>query len=108
MNQTDFVQSLRKTMPDLSWQLRYKLLTVYVDSLPLAEKVNILSNAVLVGGMLAYVMFPDHLLTGFAIAAAQVGFGELVVMYVLGMPLLFALRKGNLAGKLLHSSHVSR
>lgn len=46
MSQTDFVQSLRKTMPDLSWQLRYKLLTVYVDSLPLSEKVNILSNAV--------------------------------------------------------------
>lgn len=46
MSQTDFVQSLRKTMPDLSWQLRYKLLAVYVDSLPLAEKVNILSNAV--------------------------------------------------------------
>ena len=37
MSQTDFVQSLRKTMPDLSWQLRYKLLAVYVDSLPLSE-----------------------------------------------------------------------
>lgn len=33
-------------MPVLSWQLRYKLLNVYVDTLPLSEKVNILSNAV--------------------------------------------------------------
>ena len=46
ISQTDFVSSLRKAMPNLSWQLRYKLLGVYVDTLPLSEKVNILSNAV--------------------------------------------------------------
>lgn len=56
---------------------------------------NILVNAVLVGGMLACVLFPNALLVGFVTAAAQVGFGELVVMYALGMPLyLFAKRTG--------------
>ena len=48
---------------------------------------NVLVNAVLVGGMLAFVLFPENVTVGFAIAAAQVGFGELAVMYVLGLPL---------------------
>jgi len=56
---------------------------------------NVLVNAVLVGGMLAFVLFPDHLLMGFVLAFLQVGFGELVVMYGLGLPLLlFARRTG--------------
>ena len=56
---------------------------------------NVLVNAVLVGGMLAFVLFPDNLLMGFVLAFLQVGFGELVVMYGLGLPLLlFARRTG--------------
>ena len=56
---------------------------------------NILVNALLVGGMLAFVLFPDALLVGFVTAAAQVGFGELAVMYALGLPLyLFAKQTG--------------
>lgn len=56
---------------------------------------NVLVNALLVGGMLAWVLFPEQLATGFLLAAAQVGFGELVVMYGLGLPLLlFARRTG--------------
>ena len=56
---------------------------------------NVLVNAVIVGGMLAVVLFPDNLLMGFVLAFAQVGFGELVVMYGLGLPLLlFARRTG--------------
>lgn len=56
---------------------------------------NVLVNAVIVGGMLAFVLFPDNLLMGFVLAFAQVGFGELVVMYGLGLPLLlFARRTG--------------
>ena len=82
--------------------------TIRVKNPWLVPLPNILSNAVLVGGMLAYVMFPDHLLTGFAIAAAQVGFGELVVMYVLGMPLLFALRRAGFPKMLRHSAHTAQ
>jgi len=56
---------------------------------------NVLVNAVLVGAMLAFVLFPDNLLMGFVLAFLQVGFGELVVMYGLGLPLLlFARRTG--------------
>lgn len=56
---------------------------------------NVLMNAVIVGGMLAFVLFPEQLAIGFVLSAAQVGFGELVVMYGLGLPLLlFARRTG--------------
>lgn len=56
---------------------------------------NVLVNSVLVGGMLAWVLFPENLPLGFLLAAAQVGLGELAVMYGLGLPLLlFARRTG--------------
>ena len=56
---------------------------------------NVLVNAVIVGGMLAFILFPDNLLVGFVTAFLQAGFGELAVMYVLGLPLLlFAKRTG--------------
>lgn len=62
---------------------------------------NVLVNAVIVGGMLAFVLFPDSLLLGFALAFVQVGFGELVVMYGLGLPLLLFLKRTDLLGKIL-------
>lgn len=62
---------------------------------------NVLVNAVLVGGMLAVVLFPDQLLLGFSIAFLQVGFGELVVMYVLGLPLLLYAKKSGFLERLL-------
>ena len=62
---------------------------------------NVLCNAVIVGGMLAWVLFPDHMGMGFLIAAAQVGFGELVVMYGLGLPLLLYARRTRFLEKAL-------
>ena len=62
---------------------------------------NVLVNAVLVGGMLAIVLFPDNLLLGFAAAFLQVGFGELVVMYGLGLPLLLFARRTGFVEKVL-------
>lgn len=62
---------------------------------------NILCNALLVGSMLAFVLFPDNLSVGFATAAAQVGFGELAVMYLLGVPLYFFAKKSNFIAKAL-------
>ena len=56
---------------------------------------NILINALLVGSMLALVLFPQQPLAGFCTAFLQVGLGELAVMYGLGLPLyLFAKRTG--------------
>lgn len=62
---------------------------------------NILCNAILVGGMLAFVMFPDALAAGFATSALQVGFGEAVVMYLLGVPLYFFEKKTGFLKKAL-------
>lgn len=62
---------------------------------------NVLVNAVLVGGMLAAVLFPDNLLPGFILAFAQVGFGEAVVMYGLGLPLLLFTKRTGFMDRLL-------
>lgn len=62
---------------------------------------NILLNGLLVGGMLAFVLFPHQLAVGFAIAFGQVSFGELVVMYGLGLPLYLFARRTNLVEQLL-------
>jgi len=62
---------------------------------------NVLVNAVLVGAMLAFVLFPDRLLLGFLLAFVQVGFGELVVMYGLGLPLLLFAKRSGFLGKIL-------
>lgn len=64
---------------------------------------TVLLNAVLVGGMLAFVLFPGNVVMGFCIAAAQVGFGELVVMVVLGLPLYQFLKKTNIMQRLFEN-----
>lgn len=62
---------------------------------------NILCNALLVGGMLAFILFPHNLTAGFFTAALQVGFGEAAVMYLLGIPLYFFVKKSGFMKKLL-------
>lgn len=69
----------------------------------LAVLPNILTNAVIVGAMLALVLFPDNPLMGFGLAFLQVGFGEAVVMYALGLPLLLFLRRTKLLDRLLEN-----
>ncbi len=64
---------------------------------------TVLLNAVLVGGMLAFVLFPGNVAMGFCIAAAQVGFGELVVMVVLGLPLYQFVKKSNVMQRLFEN-----
>ena len=63
---------------------------------------NVLVNAVVVGGMLAFILFPDNLMMGFALAFIQVGFGEAVVMYGLGLPLLLFARKTGFVERVLN------
>ena len=64
---------------------------------------NVLVNAVIVGGMLAFILFPDNLLVGFVTAFLQVGFGELAVMYVLGLPLLLFAKRTGFVEKVLNN-----
>lgn len=59
----------------------------------LAPLPPVIVNAVMIGAMLALVYTPDAPLAGFFVNAAQVGAGELAVMYVLGLPLLLYLNK---------------
>ena len=63
----------------------------------------ILANAVLVGAMLAYVLTPDALVQGFFINGGEVLLGEMVVLYLLGVPLLLFFRRSGLMEKLLRS-----
>lgn len=62
---------------------------------------NVLVNAGLVGGMLAVVLFPENPMVGFLTCALQVGFGELAVMVILGLPLYFFARRTGFVEKLL-------
>ena len=57
-------------------------------------------NAVLVGGMLAWVYTPDNLVSGFFLMAGEVGLGELAVGYVLGVPLILALKRTDVLQRL--------
>lgn len=77
------------------WTVKLKGEKAWLIPLP-----NVLVNALLVGGMLAWVLYPDNLLMGFVLAFAQVGFGELVVMYILGVPLFLYAKKTGFMAKL--------
>ncbi|MDD3164893.1 MAG: QueT transporter family protein [Oscillospiraceae bacterium] len=61
---------------------------------------TVIVNAVLVGLELAWVYTPDAFWSGFVTMGAQVGFGELVVMYALGLPLLTFLRRSKTGNRL--------
>ena len=54
----------------------------------------------MVGAEIAIVSTPDAFWEGLVLFGAQVGLGELVVMYVLGLPLLLALRKNGLGERI--------
>ena len=51
------------------------------------------ANGIIVGAVLAFQYAPDNFLTTFFLYGAQVAFGELVVGYVIGLPLLTAFEK---------------
>ena len=66
----------------------------------LAPLPTTICNAVLVGGMLAWVYTPDNLISGFLLMAGEVGLGELAVGYVLGVPLILALKRTDVLQRL--------
>lgn len=77
----------------LSWKLgkiRFRGLPVTAAVMP------VLFNAVVIGGELAVALFPTAFLSGFVISALEVGFGELLACFVLGLPLVKALEKAQL------------
>lgn len=82
------------------------LLTTRIKKPWLAPLPTILVNAVMVGAMLSCLYMPtERFLYGLTMFGAQVGFGETVVLYVLGVPLYYAMKKTNFLEKLLHPKH---
>lgn len=75
--------------------LAAKIKRSWLVPLPIA-----LANAALVGAMLAWVYLPEQLLPGFALFGGEVLLGELIVLYLLGVPLLLFFRKSGLMERL--------
>ena len=69
------------------------LITARVKPRGLALLPPVIVNAVMVGAMLAYVFTPDTFWASFPVFALEVGAGEAVAMYVLGLPLSFLLER---------------
>ena len=82
----------------LACLVTYKLRNIRIKGLAVAASLPpVLFNAVIIGGELAFVLFPDQLLTGFVINALQVGLGELLACLILGLPLVQVLDRTELA-----------
>ena len=77
------------------------LLTIQVKKTWILPIPTILANAVMVGAMLAFVYTPESFWQGFAIMGAEVAAGEIVVLYLLGVPLYLTMKKTGLFGRLL-------
>ena len=60
----------------------------------------VLVNALLVGAEIAVSSTPDAFWKSFLLFSAQVGGGELAVMYLIGLPLLLLLRKNELGDRI--------
>ena len=78
------------------------LLTVHIKKTWLLPIPTILSNAILVGAMLSWVLMPaNEFWQGFAVMGGEVALGELVVLYALGVRLVIAMRRTGLMERLL-------
>ena len=82
------------------------LLTTRIKRPWLAPLPTILVNAVLVGAMLSWLYMPaEQFWYGLLVFGGEVGAGEAVVLYILGVPLYYAMKKTNFIEKLLHPKH---
>ena len=71
-------------------------LTARAGKMWLAPMPPVLANGLIVGAVLAWATAPAAFWANFSVIGAQVAFGELVVCYALGLPLLVLLKKTNL------------
>lgn len=82
------------------------LLTTRIKKPWLAPLPTILVNAVMVGAMLSWLYMPaEQFLYGLLVFGGEVGAGEAAVLYILGVPLYYAMKKTNFIEKLLHPKH---
>ncbi len=75
----------------------YKLRKIEFKGMPLlAASMPVIFNAIFIGMELAIAYFPATIMMGFAINAFQVGLGELLACFVVGLPLINVLKKTKL------------
>jgi len=74
--------------------LTYKLRNITIKGFPfLSSLMPIVINAVIIGAELAYVFAPEFTFAYFAIFALEVGIGQTIAVYGIGLPILSALKK---------------
>ena len=82
------------------------LLTTRIKKPALAPLPTILVNAVMVGAMLSWLYMPsEQFWYGLLVFGGEVGAGEAAVLYVLGLPLYYAMKKTDFIHKLLFPKH---
>ena len=78
--------------------LTYYFRNIKIKGLPfLSTLMPILINAIIIGAELTYVFAPAFTLSYFMIFALEVGIGQFIAVYLVGLPILNALKKRNIS-----------
>ncbi len=78
--------------------LTYYFRNVKIKGFPLLSTLMpIVINAIIIGAELAYVFAPEFTFTYFLIFALEVGIGQTIAVYLVGLPILNALKKRNIS-----------
>lgn len=104
-NMVSTVSPVLDTVIGTSATLLACLLTTRIKKPWLAPLPTILVNGIVIGTMLAWIEMPNALLRGIVMFGANVAVGEALAMYVVGIPLYYAMKKTNFIEKLLHPKH---
>jgi len=77
--------------------LTYRLRHITIKGFPLLSSLMpIIINAIIIGAELAYVFAPEFTLSYFAIFALEVGIGQTIAVYLIGLPIYNGLKKRNI------------
>lgn len=78
--------------------LTYYFRNIKIKGFPfLSTLMPIVINAIIIGAELAYVFAPAFTFTYFLIFALEVGIGQSIAVYLVGLPILNALKKRNIS-----------
>lgn len=78
--------------------LTYYFRNIKIKGFPLLSTLMpIVINAIIIGAELAYVFAPKFTFTYFMIFALEVGIGQTIAVYLVGLPILNALKKRNIS-----------
>lgn len=78
--------------------LTYYFRNIKIKGFPfLSTLMPILINAIIIGAELTYVFAPAFTLSYFMIFALEVGIGQFIAVYLVGLPILNALKKRNIS-----------